>query len=178
MIRTIGSPTRSHRRWVRAFLLTVIVTAVLAPASARQANDPRPTHVVGGLQVAPVDGPSRITLELNPKLGTITTWNTADGIPGIVMAVRSNGDKNLMFSDPQSDRYITINLLADGTASISMFSTSRQGVDVTASNEGTSIDFKDKNRTVRIRLGLQKDGTPGMEFFDAGGKRTYRAAAP
>jgi hypothetical protein len=52
------------------------------------------------------------------------------------------------------------------------------GVLITTLDGAASLTFKDKNPKTRIKLGLQPDGSPGLEFFDTQGKRTFVAPAP
>jgi hypothetical protein len=165
---------RGYRNWPKLTCAAVITAIVLVSTGARQAGNQGPLDVAG-LRVID-DGISRINLDVTPEIGARASLNEAKGAPGITMAIKPNGDKTLLFSNIEKDRYIGINLLSNGGAAISLFSSSRQGIKLLAAEDATTLDFVDKNGKVRIRLGLQKDDSPNLEFLDKDGKVTFSAA--
>jgi hypothetical protein len=177
MICTARRPSHGYGNWLKLTCVAAISAVALLPAGARQVGEQAPLNVPG-LRVLE-GGVSRINLDVMPKVGTRTTWNNANGAPEITMAIRPNGDRTLLFSNVEKDRYIGVNLLTDGGAAISLFSSSRQGLELVAAEDSTALLFLDKKGKVRIRLGLDKDDSPSLEFLDKDGKKTtFRATPP
>jgi hypothetical protein len=171
------------RRWLRRRGLlnaaggTLIAVVVMFIAGARGRDDPEPVEV-GGLRVV-LGGTPRISMEPSAELGAVLSLKNADGIPELIFAVRPSGEKAIVFGDTKNRSMIGINLLPDGNAVIGLGFRGGSHIGLAAQNDGAAwLQIRDKNDKVRIKLGLQPDGSPGLEFFDEQGKRTHFEPTP
>ena len=133
------------------------------------------------LRVTDKDGTLRITLGILPDGRTAMSLRDAKGKPEIVMAVRPDGSRVLTFySDGGTKGFLSIGLGRAGDATVALGGIGAPaGADLRAlPNGASSLQFRDMKGKIRLSLGLQADGTPGLEFFDENGKRTSAIPAP
>jgi hypothetical protein len=108
--------------------------------------------------------------------GTTMSLMDSHGIPEINFRVAPDGKKLMLVSDSKSRRTIGLELDSDGAGHISIGGLGQSGLALMLlPGEGPTLQFFDKDSKTRIKLGLQADGSPGMEFFDESGKITFRA---
>jgi hypothetical protein len=155
----------------------LIATFVIVSIGARQPRDVKSIDV-GELRVVQADGNPRISLHCTPEIGAMLSLNQADGIPELRMSIRPSGEKAMIFNNAKSNTMIGVNLKPDGSAFIGLHTVGGAGLFQIAQADGSaSLQLRDKNGKTRIRLGLQPDGSPGLEFFDGEGKATFVAPA-
>ena len=74
---------------------------------------------------------------------------------------------------------IGINVRPNGTAGMDISGAGRSGFLLSSDRDGpTSLQIYDKNERVRIKLGLEPDGSPVFEFFDENGKSSLVNPTP
>jgi hypothetical protein len=149
----------------------LVALVALGLAGARPAEDP-PSIEVGGISVLG-GGRRRISMDSSAETGAVVALNNETGIPQLILTVRPNGEKGVFLADIAKGNNVTINLSPDGTAFMGLGSFTHSHLYLIAQKDGAvSLVFSDKNARARIKLGLQPDGSPGLEFFDEKGKRT------
>jgi hypothetical protein len=176
MITLAAPPSRACSRWLKGTTMVLIAMALVATAGARQAGEPQ-TIGIGGLRVVGKDDTAYVHLFGNPDAGTVLSLCNVRGLPELNLSIMPNGDRQMYLYDSNKHSRIGIVLTKDGLAMLSLGGgLEQQGASLrTHPDSGTFLQFYDKKKRTRIRLGLQPDDSPSLEFFDEKGKSTFVA---
>ena len=180
MTRSAAVPIRSLCTIVKLMsaLLIAVVIALTVPlygSTAREVDDFNQVSIFNRA------GQRRITLTttVQESEATIGLIN-AHGSPEMIFSLHTDGAKKIvMSSDDGKKSSIGIILDKNGSAMIGLEGAGRSALFLASEQDGgTYLQFYDKKKRVRIKLGLGPNGAPGLDFFDEAGKSVPIGPSP
>jgi hypothetical protein len=113
-------------------------------------------------------GKVRVKLASNPQSGAsgIFIFDPSNASPRIFMGISADGGTNIQLMDGDGKRRASFDLLAQGSARLSLVNSDFKGGAVLATSDNSQLVFSDDNQKPRLILGVAKSSDPAVVFYD------------